>query len=62
LAKGLKFFVYHEFKLSEWKEYSFCVGLFPGTAICMKWMEAGFFPGSQKFTIPGLEIFIQKKE
>lgn len=33
-----------------------CLGLFAGTAFCMKWMEGDFVQNGQKFTIIGLEI------
>ncbi len=32
------------------------LGLFAGTAFCMKWMEGDFLQNGQKFTIIGLEI------
>jgi hypothetical protein len=33
-----------------------CLGLFAGTAFCMKWMEPDFLQNGQPFTIIGLEI------
>ncbi len=44
--------------------FLFCLGLFGGTAFCMKWMEGDFWSplidGSQKFTVIGLEISYSK--
>lgn len=40
-----------------WKNlFLFCLGLFVGTAICMKWMEKEFLQDGSLFTIIGLEI------
>lgn len=33
-----------------------CLGLFAGTAFCMKWMEGSFLGNNPPFTILGLEI------
>ncbi len=38
------------------KIFLFCLGIFIGTAFCMKWMEADFIYHGEKFTIIGLEI------
>lgn len=41
----------------SWKMlFLFCLGLFLGTAFCMKWMEKDFLQGNQLFTVIGLEI------
>jgi len=37
-----------------------CLGLFIGTAFCMKWMEKDFLQNGEKFTIIGLEISYTK--
>ncbi len=40
-----------------WRNYFlFCLGLFLGTAFCMKWLETGFYYKGSLFTIIGLEI------
>ena len=44
------------------KLFLFCLGLFTGTAFCMKWMEGDFWQGGQKFTIIGLEISYSKEK
>ena len=36
--------------------FLFCLGLFAGTAFCMKWMEGDFLFEGRLFTILGLEI------
>jgi len=36
--------------------FLFSLGLFAGTAFCMKWMEGDFVQHGEKFTIIGLEI------
>lgn len=42
----------------RWKPlFLFCLGLAIGSAFCMKWMEADFMVGSEKFSIMGLELF-----
>ena len=38
------------------------LGLFAGTAFCMKWMEGDFLQDGQKFTILGLEISYGKEK
>ena len=43
------------------KLFLFCLGLFLGTAFCMKWMEAGFLHNGRLFTIIGLEISYPKE-
>lgn len=41
----------------SWKMFFlFCLGLFLGSAFCMKWMEKDLVQGNQLFTILGLEI------
>ncbi len=42
--------------------FLFCLGLFAGTAFCMKWMEGDFWQNGQKFTIIGLEISYPKEK
>jgi hypothetical protein len=44
------------------KLFMLCLGLFAGTAFCMKWMESDFWQNGQKFTIIGLEITNTKRE
>lgn len=44
------------------KIFMYCLGLFAGTAFCMKWMEGDFWQNGQKFTIIGLEITNTKEE
>lgn len=44
------------------KLFLFCLGLFAGTAFCMKWMEAGFVQNNSLFTIIGLEISYPKEK
>lgn len=46
-----------------WKKlFLFGLGLFAGTAFCMKWMESDFLINGEKFTIPGLELFYTKEK
>lgn len=46
-----------------WKRlFLFCLGLFAGTAFCMKWMEDDFLQNGAKFTIIGLEISYPKEK
>lgn len=41
----------------NWKTlFLFCLGLFLGTAFCMKWMEKDLLQDNQLFTVIGLEI------
>lgn len=41
----------------SWKTlFLFCLGLFLGTAFCMKWMEKDFLQNDQLFTVIGLEM------
>ncbi len=42
--------------------FLFSLGLFAGTAFCMKWMEGDFLQNGQKFTIIGLEISYPKEK
>lgn len=37
--------------------FFFSLGIFLGTAFCMKWMETDFWAEGERFTIIGLEIF-----
>jgi len=49
--------------LRRWKRlFVFCLGLFAGTAFCMKWMESDFWQHGEKFTIIGLEISYTKEK
>lgn len=50
-------------KFKRWQQlFLFCLGLFAGTAFCMKWMEGDFWQNGQKFTIIGLEITNTKEQ
>ena len=42
------------------KIFLFCLGLFAGSAFCMKWMESDFIYNGEKFSIIGLEITYSK--
>ena len=42
--------------------FLFSLGIFLGTAFCMKWMESDFWAGEEKFTIIGLEIFYPREK
>ncbi len=44
------------------KLFLFCLGLFAGTAFCMKWMESDFVHNGSLFTIIGLEISYSKEK
>ena len=44
------------------KLFLFGLGLFAGTAFCMKWMEDDLWHNGQKFTIIGLEISYSKEK
>lgn len=44
------------------KLFLFSLGLFAGTAFCMKWMEGDFIQNEQKFTVIGLEISYTKEK
>jgi len=47
----------------RWKGlFFFSLGLFLGTAFCMKWMENDLWANGEKFTILGLELFYQKEK
>lgn len=47
----------------RWKGlFFFGLGLFLGTAFCMKWMENDLWSGGEKFTIMGLELFYAKEK
>ena len=47
----------------RWKRLClFGLGLFMGTAFCMKWMEGDFWVNNEKFTILGLELFYSKEK
>lgn len=39
-----------------------CLGLFVGTAFCMKWMEDDLVQNGQKFSVIGLEITYSKEK
>lgn len=50
-----------EFK--KWRNlFLFCLGLFTGTAFCMKWMESDFIYNDSIFTIIGLEATYSKEK
>jgi len=47
----------------SWKIlFLFCLGLFAGTAFCMKWMEKAFIHNGSLFTIIGLEISYPREQ
>ena len=47
----------------DWKNlFLLCLGLFVGTAICMKWLESEFVVNGSVFTIIGLEITYPKDQ
>lgn len=49
-------------KANYWNRlFLFSLGVFLGTAFCMKWMEADFWAGGERFTIIGLEIFYPRE-
>lgn len=41
--------------------FTFCLGIFAGTAFCLKWIEPGFRLHGELFTILGLEIFYSQE-
>ncbi len=48
---------------SHWKKiFLFCLGIFIGSAFCMKWMESDFLYNGNLFTIIGLEITYPKEK
>lgn len=48
---------------NRWKSlFLFSVGLFIGTAFCMKWMESDLWAHGKKFTILGLELFYSQEK
>lgn len=48
---------------NQWKKlFLCCLGLFAGTAFCMKWMEGNFLQNGELFTIIGLEISYPKEK
>ena len=48
---------------NRWKGlFIFGLGLFLGTAFCMKWMETDLQANGEKFTIMGLELFYTKEK
>jgi hypothetical protein len=50
-------------KYHQWQSlFIFCLGLFIGSAFCMKWMEADLRLNEEKFTIVGLELFYSKQK
>lgn len=47
----------------QWQRlFLFSLGLFAGTAFCMKWMEGDFIQNGQKFTVIGLEVSYSKEK
>ena len=47
----------------RWKRlFLFGLGLFVGTAYCMKWMEEDLWVNKEKFTVLGLELFYSKEK
>ena len=47
----------------RWKRlFLFGLGIFIGTAFCMKWMEDDLVVNDEKFTILGLELFYTKEK
>lgn len=47
----------------RWKGlFFFSLGLFLGTAFCMKWMENDLWTNGEKFSILGLELFYPKEK
>lgn len=47
----------------HWKTlFAVCLGIFTGTAFCMKWIEPGFRVNGELFTILGLEIFYSQEQ
>lgn len=42
--------------------FGVCLGIFAGTAFCMKWIEPGFRLNGELFTILDLEIFYSEKQ
>lgn len=50
-------------KVNYWEMlFLFCLGLFLGTAFCMKWLEPDFKVNGEKFTIMGLEFFYPREK
>lgn len=46
-----------------WKKvFLICLGIFAGTAFCMKWMENDLVSNDEKFTVIGLEITYSKEK
>ena len=56
----------HKYMTDQYKRWQklflFCLGLFAGTAFCMKWMEGDFWENGEKFTIIGMEISYTKEK
>jgi len=51
------------YSYNVWKKlFLFCLGLFAGSAFCMKWMEGDFIWEGGKFTIIGLELTNTRRE
>lgn len=47
----------------HWKTlFLVCLGIFVGSAFCMKWIESDFFHNGKLFTIIGLEITYSKEK
>lgn len=50
-------------RYESWKSlFLFCLGLFAGSAVCMKLLESGFYSNGRFFTIIGLELFYSREE
>jgi len=55
--------IYGLYKKDLWKKIFFiCLGIFAGTAFCMKWMENDLVYREGKFTITGLEFTYTKEK
>lgn len=44
------------------KIFLICLGIFAGTAFCMKWMENDLVSNGEKFTVIGLEVTYSKEK
>ncbi|MFN8290700.1 MAG: hypothetical protein U0U70_10610 [Chitinophagaceae bacterium] len=48
---------------NNWRKlFLFCLGLFAGTAFCMKWMEKDLVMNGSLFTVIGLEVSYPKEQ
>lgn len=46
-----------------WKRiFLICLGIFAGTAFCMKWMENDLISNGEKFTVVGLEVTYSREK